>query len=81
MPLEYMLKVMRDRQADEKRRDAMAIAAAAYIHPKLSSITGSFAHTHDAADLSDNALKHIASGGSAGAVTQEGGPEETDRVH
>jgi hypothetical protein len=26
-PLEYMLKVMRDETADEKRRDAMAIAA------------------------------------------------------
>ena len=38
-PLEYMLRVMRDDQADEKRRDAMAVAAAAFVHPKLSAVT------------------------------------------
>lgn len=38
-PLEYMLKVMRDIGADEKRRDAMAVAAAAFVHPKLSAVT------------------------------------------
>jgi hypothetical protein len=37
MPLDYMLTVMRDPKADGKRRDAMAIAAAPYLHPKLSS--------------------------------------------
>ena len=81
MPLEYMLKVMRDRRADEKRRDAMAIAAAAYIHPKLSSITGSFTHAHEPVDLSDTDLAHIASAGSAGAITQADGSEEPDSLH
>jgi hypothetical protein len=38
MPLDYMLTVMRDPKADGKRRDAMAIAAAPYLHPKLSSV-------------------------------------------
>jgi hypothetical protein len=37
-PLEYMLKIMRDGEADEKRRDAMAVAAANFVHPKLSSV-------------------------------------------
>jgi hypothetical protein len=37
-PLDYMLLVMRDPTADLKRRDAMAIAAAPYLHPKLSSV-------------------------------------------
>lgn len=37
-PLQYMLRVMRDRNADAKRRDAMAMAAAPYLHPKLSSV-------------------------------------------
>lgn len=37
-PLDYMLKVMRDEMADEKRRDEMAKAAAPYVHPKLSSV-------------------------------------------
>jgi hypothetical protein len=37
-PLEYMLRVMRDEAADEKRRDSMAQAAAPYIHPKLAAV-------------------------------------------
>jgi hypothetical protein len=38
LPLDYMLSVMRNGQADPKRRDAMAMAAAPYLHPKLSSV-------------------------------------------
>jgi hypothetical protein len=38
MPLDYMLSVMRDANADPRRRDGMAIAAAPYLHPKLSAI-------------------------------------------
>lgn len=37
-PLDYMLSVMRDPKADNRRRDAMAMAAAPYIHPKLNSV-------------------------------------------
>ncbi len=33
-----MLRVMRDPNADAKRRDAMAQAAAPYVHPKLSAV-------------------------------------------
>jgi hypothetical protein len=33
-----MLSVMRDSAADHKRRDAMAMAAAPYLHSKLSAI-------------------------------------------
>jgi hypothetical protein len=38
LPLTYMLCVMRDPHADHKRRDAMAMAAAPYLHPRLSTI-------------------------------------------
>ena len=38
LPLDYMLSVMRDANADQKRRDAMAMAAAPYLHSKLSSV-------------------------------------------
>ena len=38
LPLDYMLSVMRDSAADSKRRDAMAMAAAPYLHPKLTAI-------------------------------------------
>src|SRR5271170_6984863 len=38
LPLDYMLLVMRDANADVKRRDAMAMAAAPYLHAKISTI-------------------------------------------
>jgi len=38
LPLDYMLSVMRDANAEPKRRDAMAMAAAPYLHPRLSSV-------------------------------------------
>jgi hypothetical protein len=38
LPLDYMLSVMRDTKAESKRRDAMAMAAAPYLHPKVSSV-------------------------------------------
>jgi hypothetical protein len=36
-PPEFMLRVMRDENADQARREAMAIAAAPYVHPRLAS--------------------------------------------
>jgi hypothetical protein len=38
LPLDYMLSVMRDPANDHKRRDAMAMAAAPYLHPRLTAI-------------------------------------------
>jgi hypothetical protein len=38
LPLDYMLMVMRDPKAESKRRDAMAMAAAPYLHPKVSPV-------------------------------------------
>lgn len=37
-PLDYMLKVMRDEESGDARRDEMAKAAAPYVHPKLASM-------------------------------------------
>jgi hypothetical protein len=45
LPLDYMLTVMRDPVVDHKRRDAMAMAAAPYLHPKLSSVDAKAAMT------------------------------------
>lgn len=36
MPIAYMLRVMRNENAPDARRDDMARAAAAYLHSKLS---------------------------------------------
>ena len=38
LPLDYMLRVMRDARADTERRDDMAKAAAPYLHPKLAAV-------------------------------------------
>ena len=50
-PLEYMLEVMRNEDAEPPRRDDMAKAAAPFIHPRLQSTKiegpeedGSFKH-------------------------------------
>lgn len=34
MPLEYMLRIMRDEAVEPERRDRMAVGAAAYVHAK-----------------------------------------------
>ena len=42
----------RDENADQKRRDAMAIAAAPYVHPRLATIDGDLKlhlHKHEEA--------------------------------
>lgn len=38
-PLEYMTAVMTDPTADQKRRDAMAVAAAPYMHARLQAVS------------------------------------------
>jgi hypothetical protein len=37
-PLEHMLAVLRDENADPDRKDRMAAAAAPYIHPRLANV-------------------------------------------
>ena len=37
LPLDYMLRIMRDEQQDKQRRDDMAKAAAPFLHAKLQS--------------------------------------------
>jgi len=50
LPLTYMLEVMRDTNADVKRRDAMAMAAAPYLHSKLSAIDVKLAGAPETSD-------------------------------
>ena len=46
MPLEFMLSVMRDEQADTATRLDAAVKAAPYVHPKLAAVD----HSHRGAD-------------------------------
>jgi hypothetical protein len=39
LPLDYMLRVMRNSKAPDARRDAMATAAAPYLHSRLATTT------------------------------------------
>ena len=39
LPLDFMLRVMRDPQEDQARRLDAAKAAAPYVHPKLNAMT------------------------------------------
>lgn len=39
-PLEYMLRVMRDKSIDTDRRDKMAMGAAPYVHARGVEVTG-----------------------------------------
>jgi hypothetical protein len=41
MPIEYMLALMRDERAEATRRDAMAIQAANFLHPRLAAVATS----------------------------------------
>lgn len=40
LPLDYLLRVMRDTNADEARRIDCAKAAAPYLHPKRAPVDG-----------------------------------------
>src|SRR5262245_28997417 len=53
LPLDYMLRAMRDPSAPAKRRDEMAKAAAPFLHSKLASI-----EQHGSDDMPP-ALTHI----------------------
>jgi hypothetical protein len=59
LPLAYMLSVMRDPDADQKRRDAMAMAAAPYLHPKLSAIESKLTPAASEAPAETNNLGRI----------------------
>lgn len=50
-PLEYMLTVMNDQDADVTRRDRMAIAAAPFMHPRVErTVLGKGVARAEAAD-------------------------------
>lgn len=86
MPLQYMLRVMRDPTTDDKRRDAMATAAATYIHPKLSSVDlkADVNVTDDTSELTKAQLLDIARAGRPRAAAPgdvAGKPDSVHKVH
>lgn len=63
-PLDYMLTIMRDSEANPVRRDEMAKAAAPYVHARLAAVehTGKGGGPIEVANLSDDDLVAIAAG-------------------
>ncbi len=53
-PLEYMLRVMRDRSVDHERRDRMAAQVAPYVHARLNSIEAKITHRDE---MTENELR------------------------
>jgi hypothetical protein len=51
-PLEYLLQIVQDTSASEDRRFAAAIAAAPYVHPRLSNATVTTKVTRGVQELS-----------------------------
>lgn len=79
-PLQYMLRVMRDQEADTRRRDNMAIAAAAFMHPKLSSTEHS--GNGDKPIVTKTTIEHrVIDASDLRADHQDERPEETRATH
>src|SRR6516165_6218472 len=68
LPLDHLLRVMRDPTVEPHRRDTMAKAAAPYVHPTLAAV----AHKH--LDAQGNVIAPTIS------VTIEKAPPETPRL-
>ena len=57
MPVEWMLAVLRDPEAEQHHRDLMAIQSAPYLHAKLNAVAVS--SLSDSHFLSDNANANV----------------------
>jgi hypothetical protein len=57
LPLDYMLRVMRDSEVPNVRRDEMAKSAAPYLHPKLSAVDQRHTTSGDGDDWFSQMLK------------------------
>lgn len=73
-PLDFMLGILRDTDADQAQRFEAAKHAAPYVHPKLNSVAMQASINARVVDISDNDLADIALGGGAGAAEEAGSP-------
>src|SRR4051812_9218800 len=71
LPLEVMLRRMRGDDSITDNQFAAAIAAAPYVHPKLSAVEMNAVLERKATELTDEELAAIASSGGAGTADEE----------
>lgn len=81
LPLEFMLAIMRDEEADVTLRIDMAKAAAPYVHARLQSTESTLTVKRDATEFTDSELAAIARGSGTGAADAEDGEEQPSNIH
>ncbi len=60
-PLDYMLRIMRDADAEDSRRDAMAKSACAYVHSRSAEAETGIMNTEEFRNLMEAARGEIGS--------------------
>ena len=59
LPLDYMLKVLRNEEETPANRMDAAKAAAPYVHARLNSVESTVTHKHDVAELDANEIDQL----------------------
>ncbi len=82
LPLDYLLSVMRDPNAEFETRLDAAKSAAPYVHPRLAAIE----HSGDmsvirAEELTDQQRADIVAGRSEGAIGEASGEPGSSEIH
>jgi hypothetical protein len=72
MPVEWMLAVLRDPEAEQHRRDRMAEVAAPYLHPRLNAIEIGTTNRGNGVAGGDINIVQIFAVPRGGRVTQDG---------
>jgi hypothetical protein len=86
MPVEWMLAVLRDPEAEQSRRDQMAVQAAPYLHAKLNAIAVSSpnGNGHGGGDINITQIFAVPRGAAVdvrnGTVTIDGASPELASV-
>lgn len=75
-PVEYLLKVVRDKNRDSSERLEAAKAAAPYIHPRLSQVEQTVTHIRDPDEYTDSELAAIIRHRSGSGTPDEAPSEE-----
>jgi hypothetical protein len=71
MPVDWMLAVLRDPEAEQNRRDLMAIQSAPYCHAKLNAVAVS-SHSHSNRTRSDENVLQIYAVPRGGKIEKDG---------
>jgi len=82
-PLEYMLEILQDVQNPQKIRFDAAIAAAPYVHPRLtnSTVTTTIKRSVDELTTAELIAALQQDADRSGAAAPEAGDAEPDSVH